>query len=230
MPEACTLRRALFNMLAERDLAAPATPLLEEDEDPALAALHCAADRLENRMSRSHLHLLDAEDAPLLPLGVSQIPEEEEELPQEAEEELPQEAREGALPRDVELMEREEGAPLGNVRGTLRQLIAKEGTLRGETLQVEKFRVVFRDPREQLYRPLANVEDLNEEEKDVRMKAKRMIRLLRNDPENDLRVGWRSVRFVDSMIILDFMRGRGPEREWYVLQCISSDLSGWSLF
>lgn len=32
--------------------------------------------------------------------------------------------------------------------------------------------------------------------------------------------------FVDSDIVLDFMRGGTLARVWYVLQCISMDLSG----
>ena len=33
--------------------------------------------------------------------------------------------------------------------------------------------------------------------------------------------------FVDSVVVLDFMRGGTLARVWYVLQCISMDLSGW---
>ena len=71
------------------------------------------------------------------------------------------------------------------VRDTHKHFVEQFGTLRGETLQAESYRVVMRDlDKEREWRPQANVMVLQEEEKKAKMKMKRMIKQLVNDEDN----------------------------------------------
>ena len=70
--------------------------------------------------------------------------------------------------------------------------------------------------REKAFRPLARVVNLEENEKAAKMKVKRMIHHLKDDPENHLH----------SQIIVDFVAERNAACVWYVLQNVATDLSG----
>ena len=73
----------------------------------------------------------------------------------------------------------------GRVRDTHRHFVEQFGTLRGETLQAESYRVVVRDlEKEKEWRPHANMMVLQEEEKKAKMKMKRMIKQLVDDEDN----------------------------------------------
>ena len=75
----------------------------------------------------------------------------------------------------------------GTVRDTLRLLARKQGTVGVDSMEVQSFRLVLRDiEREKAFRPLARVVNLEENEKAAKMKVKRMIHHLKDDPENHL--------------------------------------------
>ena len=64
--------------------------------------------------------------------------------------------------------------------------------------------------REKAFRPLARVVNLEENEKAAKMKVKRMIHHLKDDPENHLH----------SQIIVDFVAERNAACVWYVLSTL----------
>ena len=75
-----------------------------------------------------------------------------------------------------------------HVRDTLKRIVQNYGTLRGETLHAECFRLVIRDTeKEKQWKPTASVIVLEEEEKKAKLKMKRMIKQLLDDPNNDER-------------------------------------------
>ena len=75
-----------------------------------------------------------------------------------------------------------------HVRDTLKQIVQNYGTLKGETLHAECFRLVLRDTeKEKQWKPTASVIMLEEEEKKAKLKMKRMIKQLLDDPSNDER-------------------------------------------
>lgn len=75
-----------------------------------------------------------------------------------------------------------------HMRDTLKHIVKQYGTLRGETLHAECFRLVIRDTeKEKQWKPTASVMFLEEEEKKSKLKMKRMIKQLLDDPNNDER-------------------------------------------
>ena len=71
------------------------------------------------------------------------------------------------------------------IRDTHKHVVEQFGTLRGETLKAECYRVVVRDlEKEKEWRPKANMLVLQEEETKAKMKMKRMIKRLVNDLDN----------------------------------------------
>lgn len=80
------------------------------------------------------------------------------------------------------------GTMTGTLRGTLKNYVTLQSTMTGETMSVEQYRIVVRDlEKEQGYKPFASVVNLEEDEKNTKMKIKRMITSLKNDIENDIR-------------------------------------------
>ena len=76
----------------------------------------------------------------------------------------------------------------GHVRDTLKRIVEQYGTMRGETLQAERFRLVVRDKeKEKQWKPSASVIVMEEEEAKSKLKMKRMIRRLVDDSQNDER-------------------------------------------
>lgn len=72
-----------------------------------------------------------------------------------------------------------------HIRDTHKHVVEQFGTLRGETLKAECYRVVVRDlEKEKEWRPKANMLVLQEEETKAKMKMKRMIKRLVNDLDN----------------------------------------------
>ena len=120
-------------------------------------------------------------------------------------EEEPIEANIPGLPEGMALQpvsEKEATATLkkGHVRDTLKRIVAQYGTMRGETLQAERFRLVVRDKeKEKQWKPSASVIVMEEEETKSKLKMKRMIRRLVEDDQNDERrhVDWVAFRFHD---------------------------------
>ena len=75
-----------------------------------------------------------------------------------------------------------------HVRDTLKQIVQNYGTLRGETLHAECFRLVIRDTeKEKQWKPKASIFKIEEEENKEKLKMKRMIKQLLDDPSNDER-------------------------------------------
>ena len=76
----------------------------------------------------------------------------------------------------------------GTIQSELCKQLMQNGTLTAATDMIESFRVVMRDlEREQEYQPVAHVFDMVEDNSSVRMKMRRMIKNLHNDPYYDRR-------------------------------------------
>ena len=119
----------------------------------------------------------------------SPIAEPEPELEKEKEKEAPKPA------------EREATRPLLNpyqdntIQSELFRRLMQDGTLGAGKDMVESFRVLTRDPlQEQEYQPKACVFDMVEDNSSVRMKMRRMIRELHNDPYYDRRSLFRAAQ------------------------------------
>ena len=236
-----TLRRALFNAFNEQPSV---LPVLEEDkptnvrvsdiptnvrvsdkptnvrvyEDDAVTNVVVTdPERVRSREERNDaLEEEDAVDSVRTTLDESMMRQTCEPLPQIREEES--EATEPELP-PIAVMESipKEATHSGTVRDTLRLLARKQGTVGVDSMEVQSFRLVLRDiEREKAFRPLARVVNLEENEKAAKMKVKRMIHHLKDDPENHLH----------SQIIVDFVAERNAACVWYVLQNVATDLSG----
>lgn len=75
-----------------------------------------------------------------------------------------------------------------HVRDTLKQIVQNYGTLRGETLHAECFRLVIRDTeKEKQWKPKASIYKIEGEENKEKLKMKRMIKQFMDDPSNDER-------------------------------------------
>ena len=174
-------------------------------------------ERVRSREERNDaLEEEDAVDSVRTTLDESMMRQTCEPLPQIREEES--EATEPELP-PIAVMESipKEATHSGTVRDTLRLLARKQGTVGVDSMEVQSFRLVLRDiEREKAFRPLARVVNLEENEKAAKMKVKRMIHHLKDDPENHLH----------SQIIVDFVAERNAACVWYVLQNVATDLSG----
>ena len=80
------------------------------------------------------------------------------------------------------------GTMTGTLRGTLKNYVTLHSTLTGETMSVEQYRIVVRDlEKEKGFKPIASMVNVEEDEKNTKMKIKRMITSLKNDIENDTR-------------------------------------------
>ena len=174
-------------------------------------------ERVRSREERNDaLEEEDSVDSVRTTLDESMMRQTCEPLPQIREEES--EATEPELP-PIAVMESipKEATHSGTVRDTLRLLARKQGTVGVDSMEVQSFRLVLRDiEREKAFRPLARVVNLEENEKAAKMKVKRMIHHLKDDPENHLH----------SQIIVDFVAERNAACVWYVLQNVATDLSG----
>ena len=174
-------------------------------------------ERVRSREERNDaLEEEDAVDSVRTTLDESMMRQTCEPLPQIREEES--EATEPELP-PIAVMESipKEATHSGTVRDTLRLLARKQGTVGVDSMEVQSFRLVLRDiEREKAFRPLARVVNLEENEKAAKMKVKRMIHHLKDDPETHLH----------SQIIVDFVAERNAACVWYVLQNVATDLSG----
>lgn len=144
----------------------------------------------------------EKEATPKKPMPQPPIPMKSLEAISEGEEE-PIETNIPGLPDGMALQpvsEREATATLkkGHVRDTLKRIVEQYGTMRGETLQAERFRLVVRDKeKEKQWKPSASVIVMEEEETKSKLKMKRMIRRLVEDDQNDERrqVDWVAFRF-----------------------------------
>ena len=187
------------------------------EDDAATNVVVTDPERVRSREERNDaLEEEDAVDSVRTTLDESMMRQTCEPLPQIREEEG--EAAEPELP-PIAVMESipKEATHSGTVRDTLRLLARKQGTTGVDSVEVQSFRLVLRDiEREKAFRPLARVVNLEENEKAAKMKVKRMIHHLKDDPENHLH----------SQIIVDFVAERNAACVWYVLQNVATDLSG----
>lgn len=132
-----------------------------------------------------------------LPMAISTIPEEgDEDSPQPARH--PEEAealRNVSSPAERSPMLLRNPYQDGTIQSELCRQLMRNGTLTAATDMVESFRVVMRDlEKEQEYQPVAHVFDMVEDSSSVRMKMRRMIKNLHNDPYYDRRrLPWLSV-------------------------------------
>ena len=187
------------------------------EDDAVTNGVGTDPERVRSREERNAaLEEEDAVDSVRTTLDESMMRQTCEPLPQIREEES--EATEPELP-PIAVMESipKEATHSGTVRDTLRLLARKQGTVGVDSMEVQSFRLVLRDiEREKAFRPLARVVNLEENEKAAKMKVKRMIHHLKDDPENHLH----------SQIIVDFVAERNAACVWYVLQNVATDLSG----
>lgn len=150
----------------------------EEDEENAI-------DEVEMPAQPSTLPTLTK-----LPIAISTIPEEgDEESPRP--EDLPEEveaSHDAASPAERSPMLLRNPYQDGTIQSELCKQLMQNGTLTAATDMIESFRVVMRDlEREQEYQPVAHVFDMVEDNSSVRMKMRRMIKNLHNDPYYDRR-------------------------------------------
>lgn len=150
----------------------------EEDEEHAI-------DEVEMPAQPSALPTLTK-----LPIAISTIPEEgDEESPRP--EDLPEEveaSHDAASPAERSPMLLRNPYQDGTIQSELCKQLMQNGTLTAATDMIESFRVVMRDlEREQEYQPVAHVFDMVEDNSSVRMKMRRMIKNLHNDPYYDRR-------------------------------------------
>ena len=131
-------------------------------------------------------HAIDEVEAtlpalPKLPMAISTIPEDvDEEV--EAQREDATDSSEHA-PMQIRNPYQD-----GTIQRELFNQLLQNGTLTAKTDMIESFRVVMRDlAAEREYQPIAHVFDMEEDNSRVRMKMRRMIKNLHNDPYYDRR-------------------------------------------
>ena len=199
------------------DIEKPTNVRVSDIEKPTNVVV-VDVERVRNREQRNKA--LEEEEASaalhttLYESVLQQIPQEplpqvREERGQATELELPPIAAVETVPKDT--------IRTGTMRDTLRRLARQQGTTGVDTAELQSFRLVLRDiEREKEFQPVARVVNMEESEKAARMKVKRMIHHLKDDPENRLH----------SQIIVDFVAERNAACVWYVLQNVATDLSG----
>lgn len=224
-----TLSRALFNVLNEQPSTVesplptveeelPTNVVLAEEELPTNVVV-TNPERVSSRAARVEaIDDSDEEEVTEEMMAVQAVDEVANEEPREVAEEETANGTEAALPSTAVL----DATPTdmyrtGTMRDTLRTLVLSANTIAREGVVVENYRLVLRDmEREKEFRPMPKVMDIAEDEKNAKLKVRRMIHHLKDDPDNHLH----------SDIILDFMSDRNVACVWYVLQNVATDLSG----
>ena len=224
-----TLSRALFNVLNEQPSTVesplptveeelPTNVVLAEEELPTNVVV-TNPERVSSRAARVEaIDDSDEEEVTEEMMAVQAVDEVANAEPREVAEEETANGTEAALPSTAVL----DATPTdmyrtGTMRDTLRTLVLSANTIAREGVVVENYRLVLRDmEREKEFRPMPKVMDIAEDEKNAKLKVRRMIHHLKDDPDNHLH----------SDIILDFMSDRNVACVWYVLQNVATDLSG----